>query len=253
MTDTRWRSTKKNDEKARRAFFDKILATSLDKSVTLDELPAFTDKRLRSMGIAVRYRRTVKKASALMREYVLLEVGRARVTPFVERRMSSWLHDELRARRAAETFADNEPVIRCVHALVTLFEKLEALERRADQDAAFTKAGEGVLTPPRLYVRHYEDAAHIVRAHNSGALPPLILNGKPASVRDLVNELVSTGDIAQAPTSAHLAVNLDATPARKRMIADAHAELQNFYWGARVPLDDACADLRQFIDDHVNR
>jgi hypothetical protein len=62
---------------------------------------------------------------------------------------------------AAEDFTDNRPrAVRCVHPLVTLLEKLDALSRRYSRESIEADT----------FVRHYEDAARIVRALDR--LPP---------------------------------------------------------------------------------
>ncbi len=63
-----------------------------------------------------------------MRPYVLLEVGSARVVPFVVRDMTSFVHDHVAAAGPLPEYADNRPrAVHCVHPLVTLLEKLDAL------------------------------------------------------------------------------------------------------------------------------
>lgn len=62
---------------------------------------------------------------------VRLEVGSARVTPQVERDLTSWVHEKLVATNTLAAYDDNRATgIRCVHPLVTLLEKLDALHRR---------------------------------------------------------------------------------------------------------------------------
>jgi hypothetical protein len=43
----------------------------------------------------------VGRIVAPMRPFVLLEVGDARVVPFVERSVASWVHDALRAKASS--------------------------------------------------------------------------------------------------------------------------------------------------------
>src|SRR6185312_10054650 len=82
-----------------------------------------------------------------LKSFVLLEVGRARVVPSVDRPISSWVHDHLVANDQLTGFDDNRPkAVRCVHPLVTCLEKLEAIARKFDRGKA-----------PADFVRHYED------------------------------------------------------------------------------------------------
>ena len=76
--------------------------------------------------------------------------------------MTSFVHDELAAQGQLGSFADNLPrAVRCVHPIVTLLEKLDALHRRVPNEKA----------EPAAFVRHFEDAARVIRAQSS--LPPL--------------------------------------------------------------------------------
>jgi hypothetical protein len=75
--------------------------------------------------------------------------------------MTSFVHEELKAQSLLTDYDANQPLaVRCVHPLVTLLEKLDAIQKRADQGKAAAS-----------FVRHYEDAAQIIQAQK--ALPPL--------------------------------------------------------------------------------
>jgi hypothetical protein len=94
---------------------------------------------------------------------VLLEVGDARIRPFIERPVSPWVHDHLQAQGIADEFVSNRPTcLRCIHPLVTLLEKLDAIGCRF-------KAG----TDPSQYVRHFEDVSHIIQAETNLPWPEL--------------------------------------------------------------------------------
>ena len=137
---------------------------------------------------------------ALMRPYVLLEVGRARVTPFVERTITSWVHDVIEANNIEVP----RPVIKCVHPLVTLLEKASALQSRIQRDI------DRAYVEPARYVRHFEDAVHIIRAYDAGKLPPLPDFESP---RALAAELVRTKD-TQLLNPNHPAFNPASSPDR---------------------------------------
>lgn len=149
-----WTSESKGRIAQREAFFRALveqLPVLTHAGNTLDDVQL--DPRWRSANIHVRY--PGEFSGELLepnRGFVLLEVGHARVTPFVERDLTSFVHDFLVAQSLFEDYDDNRPRrIRCVHPLVTLLEKLEAISRRFE--AGHDPAG---------YVRHYEDAARIV-------------------------------------------------------------------------------------------
>ena len=171
-----------------------------------------------------------------MKPYVLLEVGSARVVPFVARDLTSFVHDHLTEMGLASDYDDNRPhTVRCVHPLVTLLEKLDALGRRApraDVEAA-------------TYVRHYEDAARIVRAF--GALPPL---PEHRNVRALAEEMTAQHQLARVPVADDPAYDPSRLVhgARTR---DAYEAVGPMYWGPRLALDEACAAIRTWVRDHL--
>ncbi|MCC7139147.1 MAG: nucleotidyl transferase AbiEii/AbiGii toxin family protein [Planctomycetes bacterium] len=167
-----------------------------------------------------------------MKPYVLLELGNARVMPFVPRPISSFVHDHLAQAGLLAAYDDNRPrAVRCVHPLVTLLEKLDALARkapRADAEAA-------------TYVRHYEDAARIIRA--LGALPPLPEHG---DVRTLAAEMTAQRQLARVPVADDVAFE----PSRlghARQLHRAYVEVGPMFWGPRLSLDEAGTTIRGWI------
>lgn len=167
-----------------------------------------------------------------MKPYVLLELGNARVVPFVARPITSFVHDHLAQAGLLAAYDDNRPhAVRCVHPLVTLLEKLDALARkapRAEVEAA-------------TYVRHYEDAARIIRA--LGALPPLPEHGDP---RHLAAEMTAQRQLARVPVADDVAFE----PARlghARQLHRAYVEIGPMFWGPRLSLDEAGETIRGWI------
>ncbi len=70
-----------------------------------------------------------------MRPFVLLELGMAKVTPSVDRDLTSWVRDWLEREGHLSSFADNRPRgVRCLHPLVTLFEKLDLIAYKFARD-----------------------------------------------------------------------------------------------------------------------
>ena len=228
VPDNIWKSTDSKGIAARRRFFDELLQHELGAPLTWSELPEFNDNKLRNLGVRVDYPLSSDAADPLMRRYVLLEVGRARVTPYVERTVSSWVHDELEL--AGEEV--QRPVVRCVHPLVTLYEKCSALQARAARDDV----------EPERYVRHFEDAIHIIRAWEAGRLPSV--EGY-ASPKALARELLRTKDIkALDPDHAAFTLPSPERAARQRM---ALAGLAPYNGGPRVSLDEAAAEIRAWL------
>ena len=88
-----WKSKERGPLAERLAFFKAVAAFSLvDLQLRLD--PASLGERCTNAGIEARYPGHFSAGlPQAMRPFVLLEVGDARIRPFVERPVSSWVHD----------------------------------------------------------------------------------------------------------------------------------------------------------------
>ena len=216
----------------RRAFFEQ-LASKLHvpgAEVSLDA--EFSDGLWRNAGIRVAYLGKHLADLEPMRPFVLLEVGNARVTPYVERDLSSFVHDHLNTTGQLSSYDHNKPdSVRVVHPLVTLVEKLDALQRRVGQEDR----------EPASFVRHFEDAARIIDAEMT--LPPLDGYNGP---RSLANEMLAEGQIRAMPSAAHPSLNPDDSP-RWDSIRSAYDAIAPMYWGPRIDLDVACSTIRHWI------
>ena len=197
------------------------------------------DERFRSANLQIDY--PGKHRAALlqgMRPFVLLEIGSARVTPYVTRDLTSFIHEHLEGTGQLTAFTDNRPrSLRCVHPVVTLLEKLDALTRRFLHPQA----------APATFVRHFEDAARIARARS--ALPSF--PGHP-TVRALADDLVAQRQIATLPSSMHAAFN-PSEHDRWRAVQKAHAAIAPMFWGSRLSLEEASTDIRCWIDAEFGR
>ena len=169
---------------------------------------------------------------AVCSPFVLLEIGSARVTPFVVCDLSSFVHDELIARGMLNDFDNNQAhQIRCVHPLVTLLEKIDALHRRALNNEI----------EPASFVRHFEDAARIILAEKQ--LPPLI---EYKNVKELAQEMIDQKQIAAMREDADAAFVLHDGP-RTQAIQTAYTALNAMYWGERIDLGTACTEIRRWV------
>jgi hypothetical protein len=233
---TNWKSEGTSATAERKAHFE-ALAALLSVPGANVSLGTIADARFRSANLHVEYPcKHHGPLAAVLRPFVLLEVGSARVTPFVACDMSSLVHEHIDRLGHLGDFDDNRPAaVRCVHPLVTLLEKLDALVRRLPrQDAA-----------PATFVRHFEDAARIVRA--MATLPPL---GDYVTVRALATEMLAQRQIAALPTSMHAAFapNDDA---RWQAVHNAHHAIDPMFWGPRISIEEACADIRGWLDTEL--
>jgi hypothetical protein len=235
---TNWKSEGTKATAERKGHFE-ALANLLSVPGAKVNLGNIVDTSFRSANLQVDYpgKHQAALASAL-RPFVLLEVGSARVTPFVARDMTSFVHEHLERLGQLGDFDDNRPrAVRCVHPLVTLLEKLDALMRRLPREDA----------APATFVRHFEDAARIVRSKN--ALPPF---SDYATVRALADEMLAQKQIAALPSSTHAAF-APKVDDRWSRVQKAHDAIGPMFWGPRLSLVDACADVRSWLDTEVGR
>jgi hypothetical protein len=119
--------------------------------------------------------------------------------------------------------------VRCVHPLVTLLEKLDALSRRYGRETIEADT----------FVRHYEDAARIVRALDR--LPP-----SEISARTLADNMLAQKDVAALPSAHDPSLVLD-DPAKRAAVEQAYDRIAPMFWGPRIPLDEACGTLRDWV------
>jgi hypothetical protein len=233
-----WKSEGTKATADRRASFEWLAANLRVPGATVRlDAERSEERAWRAADIQVLYR--ALHASILpsaLKPYVLIEVGSARVVPFVPRDLSSFVHDHLVAAGLASDYTDNRPrSVRCVHPLVTLLEKLDALGRRAPR--AEVEAA--------TYVRHYEDAARIVGAFD--ALPPLPGH---RDVRALADEMYAQRQLAAVPVADDPAFDASRLVHGGR-IRDAYEAIGPMHWGPRLTIDEACEAIRTWAWNHL--
>jgi hypothetical protein len=219
---------------ARRAAWFAGLARGVEvPGCTLAVNEGFVDARHRSAVIDVAYPGAfVPELGPVVRPWVRLEVGAARVAPYLLRPISSWLHEHASGLGALDGLVDNRPPpVRCVHPLVTLIEKLDAMARRwhrADLD-------------PVVFVRHWEDAAAVIEA-----LPSL--PASPSSPAELVADMLAARELREAPRMSHPAFSDAASPRLDALLA-AHASISGMFFGSarRRSIAEANATIRGWI------
>lgn len=190
------------------------------------------ERHWKGANLEVHYQGRHLDVLGVLKPFVLLEVGSARVTPSLERDCTSFIHDYLDEEGELGNYEDNRPrSVPCLHPLVTLIEKLDSLHRRARQaDRA-----------PATFVRHYEDAAHIIAA--AAELPAL--EGY-SDVSALADEMLTERQIRQRPASDDPAF-APAADERWQQIQAAHTAIGPMFWGQRMALRDACEVIRAWI------
>jgi hypothetical protein len=226
-----WTSVNKGPIAARRAFYETLPGAFAIPSVKVEIDKKAQDEYARGINLVGRYPGVLlDQLSEAMSPYVFFEIGRARVVPFVEKPLTSFVHDWLEGRDQLGNYTDNRPrAVRCVHPLVTLLEKLDALSRRYAREKL----------EPDGFARHYEDAAHIIRSLAS--LPAVA-----QSPRALADEMLGEKALAAIPIPDEPALMLDDA-ARRTAVELALARIQGMFWGPRIPVDEACATIREWV------
>lgn len=230
-----WTSINKGPVASRRAFYDALPLAFVIPGVTVESDPKNQDKYARGINLIGRYPGVLlSRLAPTMSAYVYFEIGRACVVPFVEMPLTSFVHDNLERQGQLRNYVDNRPrAVRCVHPLVTLLEKLDALSRRYNRDTI----------EPDGFVRHYEDAAHIIRSLER--VPP-----SPHSARQLAEDMLREKGIAALPSPDEPALVL-ADRERRAAVEAAFVKIGPMFWGARIPLDEACATIREWIRENL--
>ena len=167
----------------------------------------------------------------LLLPFVLIEAGRARVTPFVKRDMSSFIHDHLAELGHNEMLANVPKGVRCLNPRVTLMDKLDAISGR------YGRGSEAAT-----FARHYEDAAQIIRAHEE--LPAM--DGTP---KDLAEEMLEDKDIHAIPSFEDEA--FAPTAERLSELESACHKIKEMFWGERIPLEECCAIIREWTRENL--
>jgi hypothetical protein len=219
---------------ARKAHLQALAAAVSVPGMTVSLDKDLVDEHWRSVNIQVAYpAKQLGSLGGVLKPFVLLEVGSARVTPSVPCDMAAFVHDELVEQGQLGTYDDNRPKqVRCVHPLVTLLEKIDALVRRVpNPDRA-----------PATFVRHYEDAARIIT--NAAKLP--LLDGYP-SPRALADDMVSERQIKPVPAPDHPAFAIPSDE-RGEAIRSAFQAIGPMFWGPRKTLDECIEEIRSWLD-----
>ncbi len=228
-----WTSTNKGPVAQRQAFYETLTQALFIPGLRVVRDRNRVDKRARNVDYLGHYpgSRLDQLASA-MSPFVRLEVGHARVVPYVRIPLSSFVHDYLHTKELLGDYDKNRPrSVRCVHPLVTLFEKLDAMTRRYEREPIEAEA----------FVRHYKDAAWIIRSLER--LPAI-----KTSVGELARDMVATKDLRALPSPDEVALQL-ADPDKRQAISKAYTEIAPMFWGPRIPLDETCTVIRSWIAD----
>ena len=92
---------------------------------------------------------------------------------------------------------------------------------------------------PDAFVRHYEDAARIIRAADD--LPDMGM-----TLAELAADMLAGKDIAALPTVDEPALHL-ASEDKRAEVERAYGKIEPMFWGQRIPLDECCSVIRDWI------
>lgn len=228
---TNWASTNKGPTAQRRAFYDALPVALAIPGVSVELDLQRQDKYARAVDYIGRYPGAhVTGMPSTMSPFVRFEVGRARVVPFALMPLTSFVHEHLARLGMSDDYVDNRPrAVRCVHPVVTLLEKLDALSRRYNREAIEADG----------FVRHYEDAARIIAALER--LPPI-----ETTALALADDMLAEKGIAALPRADDPSLVLDDLQ-KRASVERAYAKIAPMFWGPRIPLDEACATIRAWV------
>ncbi len=168
--------------------------------------------------------------AGMVERSVQLEIAPDVIYAAVPCRVTSFSHDVLSPVQAAG-FIDNRPAsLFCAHPVATLLGKLDAIcnQHRKAID-------------PSRYVRHFEDAHHIItKLRNLPDLPAGMTVQELAMLMRADNQIRRSYNAQDDAFTLPDAVDRDA-------LERAHAALGIWHWGPRVPLLDACATIRDWL------
>jgi len=226
-----WTSTNKGPVAQRQAFYDALVDALVVPSVRVERDRSRIDQRGRWADYLGHYPGVrLDQLAPAMSPFVRLEVGHARVVPHVEKMLSSFVHDSLDVQGMLGDYEDNRPrAVRCIHPLVTLFEKLDAIARRYERDPVEADT----------FVRHYEDVAQIIRSLDK--LPAIEM-----TTAELVHDMVAKKDMRALPSPHEAALRLDNSDKREA-VERAYARIAPMFWGPRLPRNEACTMIRSWL------
>lgn len=231
---THWTRESKGHTQSRRSFYQALPEYLEIPAVTVELDTESLPEKATGALFFLRYpgRHLAALEDGPNRPYIQLEVGYTEIIPNVPVTIRSFLHDHLASIGRGEDFEDNRPhELPTVHPLSTLIEKLDAISRRYNRD--------GETFAPEAFVRHYEDAAWILRKLDD--LPEIA-----ETPQELVHQMLGRKQIRWIPDPKDAAFLL-ADPEKKGAIETAYEAIQHMFWGERIPLSEACEEITTWL------
>ncbi|HTP27234.1 MAG TPA: nucleotidyl transferase AbiEii/AbiGii toxin family protein [Anaeromyxobacteraceae bacterium] len=233
-TISNWKSEGTKATSARRKYFERLaeLLAVPAAQVALD--PGSVDRAWRGANLRVTYPgRHMAELHNAMRPFRPAG-GRERARNALREMRPHFVRTrEARGRRPARDIRGQPTERRSIHPLVTLIEKLDNLRRRFPNERA----------EPATFVRHYEDAAHIIT--NADRLPQLV---GYADARALAIDMLEQKQIAALPSAADRCLVPD-NGSRWAAIRAAHAAIGQMFWAPRISVEGACVTVQGWISE----
>ncbi len=176
------------------------------------------------------YESKFQETGVPLHKSVQLEIAPDTIYAVVPRRVASLVHDSLSSDQLMGYISNRPEMLSCAHPVATLLGKLDAI---CNQHAR--------ASDPSRYVRHFEDAHHIIAAIPS--LPPLLDN---MTVQELAAHMREDNQIRRSYNAQNAAFTL-SDPVDRAALDVAYAELRMWHWGPRVSLLEACNTIREWL------
>ena len=169
-------------------------------------------------------------SGVILQRFVQLELAPDTIHATVQQPVTSLVHDALSLDQLTG-YIDNRPkALACAHPMVTLLGKLDAICNQHSKQS-----------DPSRYIRHFEDAHHII-----SAIPSLPALPDRMTVQALAAFMRADGQIRRSYNAHDEAFTLPDAEDRASLEA-AHRVLHTWYWGRRVSLMDACATIQAWL------
>ena len=237
----KWHSSGRQAIAQRRSFWTEVVQR-LDVPDVLLELDHTADQDYRNIKVVATYpghhNATFASPTSVIKPFVLVELtytapGRGVAPPATQRPVTSYTHGFVAASGA---FAANPGLdtslasVSCVHPMVTLLEKLDAITKRYARDKTFDASS---------FTRHYGDAACIIRQIAQ-------CEALPYTLADLHRQMLDSKQLRLHVTDKDPAFLL-TDPEKASKVRAAHDALRPMFWAEQMTLDEAIDTIRVWL------
>jgi len=237
----KWHSSGKQAIAQRKSFWTEMVQR-LNVPDVLLELDHTADEDYRNIKVVATYPghhvATFAAPASAIKPFVLVELtytapGRGAAPPSIQRAVTSYTHGYV---ATTGVFAANPSLntslerVSCVHPLVTLLEKLDAITKRYARDTHFDASA---------FTRHYGDAACIIRQIAQ-------CEALPYSLPELHRQMLDAKQLRRHVTDKDPAFLL-TDPEKASKVRAAHDALSPMFWAEQMTLDEAIDTIREWL------